>query len=89
MASCGRYAHDDCPSLAKIGKVLGKESYVEEAKYQFLLHIKYLYDAKTGLWFHGWTFEEGRHNFADAHWARGNCWITLAYSASSSIFSDR
>ena len=63
--------------LAKIGKVLGVERYVEEAKYQFLLHIKYLYDAKTGLWFHGWTFE-GRHHFAGAHWARGNCWITLA-----------
>lgn len=63
--------------LAKIGKVLGVERYVEEAKYQFCLHIKYLYDAKTGLWFHGWTFE-GRHHFAEAHWARGNCWITLA-----------
>ncbi|SPO22157.1 related to unsaturated glucuronyl hydrolase involved in regulation of bacterial surface properties, and related proteins [Ustilago trichophora] len=63
--------------LAKIGKVLGVERYVEEAKYQFLLHIKYLYDPKTGLWFHGWTFE-GRHHFAGAHWARGNCWITLA-----------
>ncbi|SOV04881.1 related to unsaturated glucuronyl hydrolase involved in regulation of bacterial surface properties, and related proteins [Ustilago sp. UG-2017a] len=63
--------------LAKIGKVLGRAKYVEEAKYQFLLHIKYLYDPKTGLWFHGWTFE-GRHHFAGAHWARGNCWITLA-----------
>ena len=63
--------------LAKIGKVLGVERYVQEAKYQFLLHIKYLYDAKTGLWFHGWTFE-GHHRFAGAHWARGNCWITLA-----------
>ena len=63
--------------LAKIGKVLGVEKYIDEAKYQFLLHIKYLYDPKTGLWFHGWTFE-GRHHFAGAHWARGNCWITLA-----------
>ncbi|SJX62056.1 uncharacterized protein SRS1_10696 [Sporisorium reilianum f. sp. reilianum] len=63
--------------LAKIGKVLQVERYIQEAKYQFLLHIKYLYDAKTGLWFHGWTFE-GRHHFAGAHWARGNCWITLA-----------
>ncbi|SNX82903.1 related to glycosyl hydrolase family 88 [Melanopsichium pennsylvanicum] len=63
--------------LAKIGKVLGVKRYIEEAKYQFLLHIKYLYDPNTGLWFHGWTFE-GRHHFAEAHWARGNCWITLA-----------
>lgn len=63
--------------LAKIGLVLGRANYVEEAKKQFLIHIKYLFDRKTGLWFHGWTFL-GRHNFADALWARGNCWVTIA-----------
>jgi unsaturated rhamnogalacturonyl hydrolase len=73
--------------LAKIGKVLGVQRYVEEAKYQFLLHIKYLYDAVTGLWFHGWTFE-GRHHFAGAHWARGNCWITLAIPLFFHILGD-
>jgi unsaturated rhamnogalacturonyl hydrolase len=63
--------------LAKIGKLLGRPQYVEEARRQFMLHIKYLVDRKTGLWFHGWTFA-GRHNFADALWARGNCWVTIA-----------
>ncbi|WP_425491046.1 glycoside hydrolase family 88/105 protein [Novosphingobium flavum] len=63
--------------LAKIGLLLDRPAYVEEAKRQFLVHIKYLFDRKTGLWFHGWTFE-GRHNFAEALWARGNCWITIA-----------
>lgn len=63
--------------LAKIGKVLNRPQYVEEAKRQFLLHIKYLFDPQTGLWFHGWTFEEGGHNFARARWARGNSWITI------------
>ena len=63
--------------LAKIGLVLGRREYVDEALYQFLLHIRYLSDTQTGLWFHGWCFD-GRHNFARASWARGNCWITLA-----------
>ncbi|MDY4041448.1 MAG: glycoside hydrolase family 88 protein [Collinsella sp.] len=63
--------------LAKIGRVLGRPSYVEEAKYQFLIHTQYLQDKKTGLWFHGWNFE-GRHNFGEAFWCRGNCWITIA-----------
>lgn len=63
--------------LAKIGLLLNRPEYVEEAKRQFLIHIKYLFDTKTGLWFHGWTFD-GRHNFADALWARGNCWVTIA-----------
>lgn len=63
--------------LAKIGKILGRPEYLEEARRQFMLHTKYLCDKKTGLWFHGWTFEE-RHNYANALWARGNCWITIA-----------
>jgi len=63
--------------LAKIGKVLNRPHYVEEAKRQFLLHTKYLSDPQTGLWFHGWTFE-GRHHFARARWARGNSWVTIA-----------
>jgi unsaturated rhamnogalacturonyl hydrolase len=62
--------------LAKIGKLLNRPHYVDEAKRQFLLHIKYLTDTKTGLWFHGWTFD-GNHNFARALWARGNSWITI------------
>ncbi len=63
--------------LAKIGKLLGRPEYLEEARRQFLVHIKYLVDRRTGLWFHGWTFQ-GRHNFAAARWARGNCWVTIA-----------
>ncbi|MCR5153390.1 MAG: glycoside hydrolase family 88 protein [Lachnospiraceae bacterium] len=63
--------------LAKCGVIFGKTEWVEEAKYQFLLHIKYLSDKETGLWFHGWTFN-GRHNFAKALWGRGNSWATAA-----------
>lgn len=63
--------------LARIGLLLDRPHYVEEARKQFLIHIKYLFDKKTGLWFHGWNFI-GRHNFADALWARGNCWVTIA-----------
>jgi unsaturated rhamnogalacturonyl hydrolase len=63
--------------LAKIGLLLNRPHYVDEAKRQFLLHIQYLFDAKSGLFFHGWTFHEGGHNFADARWARGNSWVTI------------
>ncbi len=63
--------------LAKIGMLFNKQEYIEEAKHQFLIHIKYLQDKKTGLWYHGWTFE-GNHNYAEAFWARGNCWLTIA-----------
>jgi len=62
--------------LAKIGKLLNRPDYIEEAKYQFLLHTQHLMDRQSGLWFHGWTFE-GHHNFANARWARGNSWLTI------------
>ena len=61
--------------LAKAGKVLDRPQLVDEAKYQFLFHIKYLQDKRTGLFYHGWTFD-CRHNFANAFWARGNSWFT-------------
>ncbi len=63
--------------LGNMGRILKRQDYLDEAAYQFMLHIKYLTDPKTGLWFHGWTFD-GRHNFAEALWGRGNCWITAA-----------
>lgn len=63
--------------LANMGRISHRQEYIEEAKYQFMIHIKYLADKKTGLWFHGYTFH-GRHNFAKALWGRGNCWITAA-----------
>ncbi|KLV08394.1 glycoside hydrolase 105 family protein [Photobacterium ganghwense] len=62
--------------LTKIGLLLNRPEYVEEAKYQFLTHIQYLMDRDTGTWFHGWTFD-GNHNFANARWARGNSWVTI------------
>ena len=63
--------------LANMGRIEGKQRYIDEAQYQFLLHAKYLADAETGLWYHGWTFH-GNHNFAGAFWGRGNCWVTIA-----------
>lgn len=63
--------------LANYGRIIKNSEFLEEAKYQFQLHTKYLTDRKTGLWFHGWTFN-GNHNFAEALWGRGNCWVTIA-----------
>lgn len=68
--------------LAKIGKLLNRPHYVEEALRQICILIQYLFDHKTGLLFHGWKFDtaaekEVGHNFAEARWARGNSWITI------------
>ncbi len=65
-------------TLAKAGELLERQDFLDEATKQCLLHIKYLQDPETGLWFHGWTFD-GNHNFAKALWGRGNCWITISF----------
>ena len=66
-----------CLFLAKAGVVLERPELIEEAEYQFLIHIRYLQNKVNGLFYHGWTFDR-RHNFAEAFWARGNAWFTAA-----------
>ncbi|WP_372634984.1 glycoside hydrolase family 105 protein [Cohnella sp.] len=61
--------------LGRMGMLLKRDDYVQESVRQFLVHLKYLTDVKTGLFFHGWTFKEG-HRFAEALWGRGNAWYT-------------
>ena len=43
--------------MGKIASITGDERYAGECKKQFMLHIHYLSDKKTGLWCHGWSFE--------------------------------
>lgn len=63
--------------LAKAGVVLNRPELIEEAEYQFLIHVRYLQDKIEGLFYHGWSFDR-RHNFANAFWARGNAWFTVS-----------
>jgi unsaturated rhamnogalacturonyl hydrolase len=62
--------------LAQTGPMAGRDDWVAEAHHQFMVHIRFLVETETGLYFHGWTFE-GRHNFTRARWARGNPWVTI------------
>lgn len=73
--------------LAKMAQLLKNQDFKNEVEYQLLMHIRYLFDTKTGLWFHGWTFE-GNNNFANALWGRGNCWITAAIPLYIEILPD-
>ena len=61
--------------LARAGKTWGEQAWTDEAVHQILLHIKYLYEKKTGLLYHGWSFLRN-DNFAGVFWSRGNSWFT-------------
>lgn len=78
ISRCGDPTPDDDRSAAGGNPVscLIVPEYVEEATYQFLLHVQNLMDRETGLWFYDWNYE-GCHNFAHARWARGNGWLTI------------
>ncbi|NEW05787.1 glycoside hydrolase family 105 protein [Paenibacillus sp. SYP-B3998] len=61
--------------VARMGVLLQDDTYFQESIRQFFVHLKYLTDVKTGLFYHGWTFI-GCHHYAEALWARGNSWYT-------------
>lgn len=62
--------------LNKMGHKYNRKDWIEESIHQVLLHIKYLYDKKAGLFYHGWTFKEN-NNFGEVFWCRGNSWFTF------------
>lgn len=62
--------------LNKMGVKYKREDWIAESIYQVLIHIKYLYEKKNGLFYHGWTFIEN-NNFGEIFWCRGNSWFTL------------
>ena len=61
--------------LNKMGHRYQDQEWIGEALHQVLLHIKYLYDKHTGLFYHGWSFLLN-NNFGGVFWCRGNSWFT-------------
>lgn len=61
--------------VARMGILMNREEYVQESVRQFLVHLKYLTDPVSGLFFHGWSFVD-RSYYAQALWGRGNAWYT-------------
>lgn len=61
--------------LNRMGQKYNRQDWIDESIHQVLMHIKYLYDKETGLFYHGWTFNE-RNNFGGIFWCRGNSWFT-------------
>ncbi|RDY32322.1 glycoside hydrolase family 88/105 protein [Lachnotalea glycerini] len=62
--------------LNKMGHKYNRQDFISEATHQMLIHIKYLYEKKTGLFYHGWSFNENS-NFGEIFWCRGNSWFTF------------
>lgn len=62
--------------LNKMGHLYKRQDWISEATKQVLIHIKYLYDKSSGLFYHGWSFNRN-DNFGGVFWCRGNSWFTF------------
>ena len=74
--------------LNRMGQKYDRQDWIEEGIKQVLMHIKYLFDTHTGLFYHGWTFKE-RNNFGGIFWCRGDGWFTLGILDYLEMFGDR
>ena len=71
------------PFWAKMGAVLGNETYYDEVINQFYVHLKYLQDPITKLCMHIWSETKG---FIDSTlWGRGIGWCTAALARTLGI----
>lgn len=73
--------------MAKMGKKYKNQSWIDAAVYQLILHMKYLLDRESGLFYHGWDFSN-KSNFGKNFWCRGNSWITMGIPLILSILED-
>jgi len=62
--------------LERSGLLLKRQDCIDEANYQILNHIKYLFDKDMGLFYHGYNFKR-KDNYGEVYWGRGNGWYTL------------
>lgn len=62
--------------LNRMGHRYQNQAWISEAEKQILIHIKYIYEKKNGLFYHGWSFQRN-DNYGGIFWSRGNSWFTL------------
>jgi len=66
------------PFLVRYGRLLNDNRYFDEAAKQITGFDKHLYDAQTGLYYHGWN--DAQKAYAGLFWGRANGWMAWAIS---------
>lgn len=70
--------------LLRMGRLLGRTDYIEDALNQYYWHEEYLQDERTNLFYHGYD-DTARDDPMKGHmsgmfWARGNAWAAYTMS---------
>ncbi len=64
------------PFLARIYKITGDESYLDQAIHQVKRFHHYLFSEEKGLYYHTWYSDNNQNGVA--HWGRCNGWVMMA-----------
>ena len=64
------------PELARMGVLLERADYLDEAVRQLELHTAHLFDAEVGLYLHAEEAGSGRRT--SGSWGRGNGWMVMS-----------
>ncbi|ULL15052.1 glycoside hydrolase 105 family protein [Paenibacillus sp. H1-7] len=70
--------------LIRIGTLLGREDYLEDGLLQYHGHERFLQNADTNLYFHGWDHTV-QNNMSAVYWARGNSWAAYTMGQALAI----
>ncbi len=62
--------------LLRIGKLIDRKDWIEDALHQYYWHEELLQDQKTNLFYHGWD-NLNKNHMSGIFWARGNAWAAL------------
>ncbi len=67
-----------CPVLSHAARVTNQLKLQQEAIRQLEIFAKHLRDPATGLFYHMWDQQTGKHT--PEFWARGNGWVCMSYT---------
>lgn len=70
--------------LIRIGTLLGRSDYLEDGLLQYHGHERFLQNADTNLYFHGWDHTV-QNNMSAVYWARGNSWAAYTMGQALAI----
>jgi unsaturated rhamnogalacturonyl hydrolase len=76
-----------CPLLAALGKLQGKDEYIDDAAGQLIVFARHLQDPETGLFYHMWDWQTGTHT--PDPWGRGNGWVLMSLADTFEVMGRR
>lgn len=73
--------------MLRAGVLFDDAALVEDALRQYVWHIEYLQDRKSGLWYHGYS-HISRDHLSGFHWGRANAWAAYTMSQVSRVLPE-